>query len=84
VQEALTNALRHGDTTKPVTVTLDWRPDAVAATISSALAAPSTAAPAAGHGMAGMRERALLVGGTFGAAADGSRFVVVARIPVPK
>ncbi len=82
VQEALTNALRHGDTAQPVDVELDWTRDAATATISSALAAPSTAAPAAGHGIAGMRERAILVGGTLTAAPVGDRFVVNARIPV--
>jgi signal transduction histidine kinase len=83
VQEALTNALRHGDTAEPVDVELDWTRDAATATISSALAAPSAAAPAAGHGIAGMRERAILVGGTLSAAPVRNRFVVSARIPVP-
>ncbi|MCU1578365.1 MAG: sensor histidine kinase [Rhodoglobus sp.] len=82
VQEALTNALRHGDTAEPVDVELDWTRDAATATISSVLAAPSAAAPAAGHGIAGMRERAILVGGTLTAAPVGNRFVVDARIPV--
>jgi signal transduction histidine kinase len=83
VQEALTNALRHGDTAEPVNVELDWTRDAATATVSSALAVRSPAAPAAGHGIAGMRERALLVGGTLTAAAEENRFVVNARIPVP-
>jgi signal transduction histidine kinase len=82
VQEALTNALRHGDPGQPVTVVLDWTADAAHATITSALAAPLRTAPAAGHGIAGMRERAMLVGGTFSAAPEGSHFVVRAFIPL--
>lgn len=82
VQEALTNALRHGDATRPVRVLLQWRPDAATLTISNALVAPATAPAAPGHGIAGMRERAILVGGTLSATADGDRFVVSSRIPV--
>jgi len=79
VQEALTNALRHGDTSQPVDVLIVWSTDAVTLSITNA----ATAAPGPqGHGLAGMRERAILVGGTFGAAPDGPSFVVDARIPV--
>jgi len=79
VQEALTNALRHGNTAEPVDVLLTWTPEAVALAISNA-AANAPGAP--GHGLTGMRERAILVGGTFSAAPDSDRFVVDARIPV--
>ena len=34
-----------------------------------------------GHGLAGMTERAALVGGSLRAAPDGSRFVVSATLP---
>ena len=81
VQEALTNALRHGDVTEQVDVTLTWTPDAAELTISSALRDPTPAAGPLGHGIAGMRERALLVGGTLTAGPDGDRFVVRASIP---
>jgi signal transduction histidine kinase len=81
VQEALTNALRHGDIGREVVVDLDWSMDAAAVTITNAVASPSRE-PRHGHGLAGMRERALLVGGTFSAGLDGSRFVVRARIPM--
>lgn len=80
VQEALTNALRHGDTDEEVTVLIEWAPDATSLTISNALRLPARE-PGAGHGLAGMRERALLVGGTLGAAAENDRWVVRARIP---
>ena len=93
VQEALTNALRHGDTGVPASVTLDWGADAVDAAVASALRGGERVAGGkpdervagdrtAGHGVAGMRERALLVGGTLSAAPEGGRFVVAAHIPV--
>lgn len=80
VQEALTNALRHGDVEREVTVLIDWSVDAATLTISNTLAA-SAADIHAGHGLAGMRERALLVGGTSTAGQEGGAFVVRARIP---
>ncbi|WPO85723.1 histidine kinase [Herbiconiux sp. KACC 21604] len=45
-------------------------------------AAPAPAAAPAGHGVDGMRERALLAGGTLGAAAHDERFVVEFTIPI--
>lgn len=80
-QEALTNALRHGDTGEPVTVRLEWSEDAVTLTITNT---PNTPAPtsAPGHGLAGMRERAQLVGGTFTTHESNGLFVATARIPV--
>ncbi|SFR78754.1 Signal transduction histidine kinase [Agromyces sp. CF514] len=95
VQEALTNALRHGDTTAPVDVRLDWADDGIGLAISNRImadAAGSAAASGAGlagaattatrHGITGMRERAQLVGGALTAepGSDGV-FRVVARIP---
>lgn len=82
-QEALTNALRHGDVSKPVDFTLAWSPDAAELTVSSAIRTPASATGPLGHGIAGMRERALLVGGEFSARPEGDRFVVRTRIPVP-
>ncbi|MCU1440728.1 MAG: sensor histidine kinase [Rhodoglobus sp.] len=82
VQEALTNALRHGDTAQPAVVRLDWGEDAVELTVSNALAAPAALPEHSGHGIAGMRERALLVGGTFTAEAADGLFIVRAVVPV--
>jgi len=146
VQEALTNALRHGDRSADVRVRLAWTPDAVELGIRNDLPAPavdkrylpaeaSSASdvdgdartsefeagqeartitrptllghravasrasgtghgpwrdrhtgdplvhPAAGHGLAGMRERALLAGGTFTTSASGGRFSVSVTLP---
>ncbi|MHC5795973.1 sensor histidine kinase [Lacisediminihabitans sp. FW035] len=83
-QEALTNALRHGDTDREVRLIFSWRPDALRLVISSALSDPQGADDIhpGGHGLAGMRERAVLVGGTFSAGIDAERWVVTATIPL--
>ncbi|MDY7527609.1 MULTISPECIES: sensor histidine kinase [unclassified Cryobacterium] len=93
VQEALTNALRHGDTSRTVALRLDWTTDWVAVTINNALRiAPSTVAPGVagvgethaveiGHGLPGMRERALLAGGSLTAEPDEGYFRVAAHLP---
>jgi signal transduction histidine kinase len=86
VQEALTNALRHGDTAQDVEVGFVWMAGTLGVTVSSALpaGAPTTEAAAdgrAGHGLAGMRERAVLVGGTFAAGVADGRYVVAANLP---
>lgn len=81
VQEALTNALRHGDAADPVTVDFDWRGSDVEVRISNAVAA-DRAEPAQGHGLAGMRERAQLAGGTFAVTDDGETFTVTVTLPL--
>jgi signal transduction histidine kinase len=82
VQEALTNALRHGDVREEVTVQFEWVVDELEITISSAVtASPATAELRVGHGLAGMKERAALVGGRLTTTVDDRRFVVAATIP---
>jgi signal transduction histidine kinase len=82
VQEALTNALRHGDVSQPALVRFVWTPDDLEVTISSAvIASPATAELRLGHGLAGMKERAALVGGRLSATSDDKYFVVIATIP---
>ncbi|NEN06482.1 sensor histidine kinase [Diaminobutyricibacter tongyongensis] len=86
VQEALTNALRHGDTTRTATVDLDGEPNGVTITVTNALKdqpAPDGSAQRVGHGLPGMRERAVLSGGWLTAEPHGDRFVVRAFLPVP-
>ncbi|WP_382303728.1 sensor histidine kinase [Herbiconiux sp. UC225_62] len=94
VQEALTNAMRHGEPGAGATVSLDWGSQGLDLRVSSKTATPaarvtepsrgasSEPVVGGGHGLAGMRERAALVGGTFGAAHDAGEFVVTATIPV--
>ena len=82
VQEALTNALRHGYIGEEVSVRFEWAVDELEITISSAvLASPATAELRVGHGLAGMKERAALVGGQLTTKVDDHHFVVVASIP---
>lgn len=89
VQEALTNALRHAER-EEVTVHFGWTAHGLDLTISSALTPAKTTrtgrtaivgAPTAGHGIAGMTERAALVGGHLTAGVVGARFVVHAWLP---
>ncbi|WP_194409455.1 sensor histidine kinase [Microbacterium cremeum] len=85
LQEALTNALRHGAPGKPVDVRLSWYPDRVEVAVRNGLAerAPTGADPARGHGIIGMRERAQLAGGRLEAGAHpGGSFLVSAVIPI--
>jgi signal transduction histidine kinase len=76
LQEALTNAARHGTGGADVTVT--YAEGALELAVDNA--APG-ATPGSGHGLVGMRERAALLGGTFEAAAANGRFSVRARLP---
>lgn len=64
VQEALTNVLRHGDTEQEVRVLFDWQEALLTLSIESATR-PDVVPNPGGHGLAGMRERAILSGGAF-------------------
>jgi signal transduction histidine kinase len=82
VQEALTNILRHGDVTREAVVRFDWKQTDLEVTITSSLtSSPRTAELRVGHGLAGMRERAALVGGQLTTDVDDKNFVVRAVIP---
>jgi signal transduction histidine kinase len=85
VQEALTNVLRHAHATA-VRVQVGYEPEAVSVRVADDGQGPPAAAGGpdgqVGHGLIGMRERALVLGGEFaaGPAPDGG-FAVSARIP---
>ena len=79
LQEALTNAIRHGDGS--VDVHLAWLPDRVDVHVRNTVRAGSTPG-GGGHGVIGMRERAQLVGGSLQAERDGVQFVVHASLPI--
>ncbi|WP_243233388.1 sensor histidine kinase [Microbacterium sp. CIAB417] len=81
LQEALTNALRHGDGGS-VEIHLAWHPDRVDLTIANVAGAPTGPNLGGGHGIIGMRERAQLVGGVLRAEREGGLFVVRARLPI--
>jgi signal transduction histidine kinase len=86
VQEALTNARKHGGGA-PVTVTVEGAPGkGLSAEVRNPLwARHGTRIPGAGAGLIGLTERAELAGGTLrhGAASDGD-FVVRAWLPWPE
>jgi signal transduction histidine kinase len=87
VQESLTNALRHGDLGRPAQLRIEWRPESlrlhVVNTMAGAGARPTGGEGARrGHGLIGMTQRALLVGGELVAhRSASSRFEVVATLP---
>ncbi len=95
LQEALTNALRHGAGGE-VAVALAWLPDRVDLTVRNGIRPARVAGDAhhdppyapgegqghgQGHGLIGMRERAQLAGGTLAAGLAGGEFVVNASLP---
>jgi signal transduction histidine kinase len=83
VQESLTNALRHGDRTREVSVDVWWGDQGVGLTVANAVA-PVPTSPSPGHGIAGMRERAELTGGRLTVEnRGGDVFRVEAIIPFP-
>jgi signal transduction histidine kinase len=81
LQESLTNVLRHGSGTG-AKVSVIYLPDRLELTVCDS-GASMAAAVAEGRGIAGMRERAVSLGGTLDAGpdADGG-FAVRARLPL--
>lgn len=89
VQEALTNALRHGAAAGETTVNFTWQERTLRIDISNPIDDAASAdahrgemTTALSHGLAGMVERAILVGGTLNAGPSKGMFVVAAEIPV--
>ncbi|GAA4203097.1 sensor histidine kinase [Actinocatenispora rupis] len=82
VQEALTNALKHGHATH-ADVLLRYGPDRLHLTVTDRGANPVHEVPDGGTGIAGMRERAALLGGTVTAEPlPDNGFRVTATLPV--
>jgi signal transduction histidine kinase len=79
VREALTNAARHG--TGRAEVELDFGEGALEVLVTNPVPAGGAAASRGGHGIVGMRERALLLGGTLEAGAANGMFRVRATLP---
>lgn len=94
VQEALTNALRHGALSGDTTVAFAWHEEVLSINISNPVDArgaseeAKTVAHGEGaptepsHGLAGMSERALLVGGSLATAHVDAQFTVAVTIPL--
>ncbi|WP_404382577.1 sensor histidine kinase [Knoellia locipacati] len=82
VQEALTNVRRHSGATGCV-VTLGYRPDAVEVSVVDDGHGGEVPTDGPGHGLVGMRERAVLYGGQLVAGPEpGGGFAVRAVLPV--
>lgn len=69
VQEALTNASRHGSGTR-VVLCVDHGPDEIAIRVENAVRSGAAAGSVEGHGITGMRERVAALGGTVHAGPD--------------
>lgn len=81
VQEALTNAHKHGDGT--ATVALRYDDAGLGVSVTNPFNGTVVADAGSGFGLIGMRERVEAVGGTFEAATsdDGHQFAITATIP---
>ena len=81
VQEALTNARRHA-AGAAIDVELHYGPDELRVRVYDNGPGPSGVDGASGHGLAGMRERAAMIGGQVTAGpGPGAGFLVDARLP---
>ena len=83
VQESLTNVLKHAGPAR-AEVTIGCAADTVTVEVTdNGTAEPGRKAPAGGHGLAGMRERAAVFGGELAAGPrPGGGFAVRARLPL--
>ena len=79
LQEALTNAARHG--AGSARVALAFGEAAVELTVTNPVPPGGLARPDGGHGLIGMRERATLLGGSLDAGRSNGVFRIRARIP---
>ena len=84
VQESLTNARKHAPG-QPVRVGLDFGPDMVSVLVASPLSGTAAARPlsdtGAGYGLTGLRERAVLAGGTLDAGQVDGEWRVCLKMP---
>jgi signal transduction histidine kinase len=78
LQEALTNAARHGEGSAEVEISFE--PSSLELDVSNPIR-PEPAPGGAGHGLVGMRERAALLGGSLEARASNGVFRIRARLP---
>jgi signal transduction histidine kinase len=84
IQEALTNAVKHGHAGTKVEVTLSWKPSHVEIRVANQVGAAGAAIGSplsTGRGLSGLAERARLAGGTLNAGLTGDTFVVEAILP---
>jgi signal transduction histidine kinase len=78
-QESLTNASRHGAGSAAIAIQLG--PDALELSVDNPVTTRAEPRAGGGRGIAGMRERAKLLGGSLQAGRNGSRFELHAQLP---
>jgi signal transduction histidine kinase len=78
-QESLTNASRHGSGSAAISIELG--PDAHTHTVANPVTGHAGPRAGGGRGIAGMRERAKLLGGSLQAGRNGSCFELRAQLP---
>jgi signal transduction histidine kinase len=84
VQEALTNALKHGGPGVRVRVELSYGPAELAVQVTDDGRGAAAPLATGGHGLVGMRERVMMYGGSLTAGPrPGGGFEVLARLPAP-
>jgi signal transduction histidine kinase len=79
LQEALTNAARHGGGSAEIDI--DFGGSMLDVTVTNPMPPGAIDANGGGHGIVGMRERAVLLGGTLEAGASDGLYLVRARLP---
>ncbi|MFI6709838.1 sensor histidine kinase [Nonomuraea sp. NPDC050478] len=85
VQEALTNALKHGGPDARALVELDCRGSELVVRVTDDGRGAAAPLASGGHGLVGMRERVGMYGGEVTAGPrPGGGFEVLARLPVPR
>lgn len=80
VQEALTNAVKHGDG-NGVEVVVRYDDDAIRLEVSNSARRSERSATEPGYGLVGARERAMSLGGEFRSERRGQRWVLTATLP---
>ncbi|WP_052422552.1 sensor histidine kinase [Nonomuraea candida] len=81
VQEGLTNAVKHAPGA-PVTVSLDWQPDALLVSVRNPLPRRPSPSPSPGNGLDGLTERVAAAGGLLHVHAGPREFRLVAMLPL--
>ncbi|MCX7522299.1 histidine kinase [Microbacterium sp. STN6] len=85
VQEGLTNAMKHAPSAETgVRIRHILEPALLTVDVSSTGPAAPSPLPGAGRGLAGIRERVLLAGGTFGAGAHAAGFLLHVELPLER
>jgi len=83
VQESFTNIIKHAGPSPTVDVSIGFDDDSLIIDIANSTFAASPSLPGSGYGLAGMSERASLLGGTLTAGPEPPRrYRVTARLPL--